>query len=112
MAVGDEDVAIGRDYDIGGVIERVFSCAGNAGFSQYQEDFAVGIHFENLLAFAVFGAAVADPDVVIAVNVEAVSLNEHALSEAFEKPAAGVELKQRCVRAVEDPDVTVRIGVD
>src|SRR5712692_7918446 len=50
VAVGDEDVAVGIGDDVGRLIERVRTIAGNASLPQRQQHLAVGTELEHLMS--------------------------------------------------------------
>ena len=53
MAVGNEDVAVGRNHHTARSIEGIGSGARDAGLSERHQDFSVRTEFENLLPLAV-----------------------------------------------------------
>jgi hypothetical protein len=124
MAVGDEDVAIGRDQDVGRLAEGVRPAAGYPRLAERHQELAVLVELHDGVALAVVhGAAVADPDVVVLVDMEPVRIVDHAAAEALDHLAGGVELHDRVevrlraigrrLAAVEGPHaLAVAIDVD
>ena len=122
VAVGDIDVAVGRDRDVARPIERVLAVAGHAGLAERHQDLAVRAELDDDSALAVLAALVGHPDVALAVDAEAMREVEHAAAEALHEFAGRIELHDRrdsrlsaVVRAaaVEDPDaLAVAIDLD
>ena len=82
VSVGDEDVAIGRDQDVGGCVEdRGCVVAGDAGLAQGHQHLAVRAELDDRVALAVLGLEVGHPDIAVAVGVQAVRGGEHAGAE-------------------------------
>src|SRR5262245_37762772 len=113
MSVGDEDVAIGRDQDIGRSIEGVGPIARDAGLAQRHQHLSVGTKLDDRVALAVAASAVGHPDVAIPVREQAVWPIDHAAAEARHPLAGGVELVDRresralaglCAAAMVDPN--------
>jgi hypothetical protein len=46
VSVADENVAIGRDQDRGGRVERVWAVARRSGLAQREQDLAVGLNLK------------------------------------------------------------------
>ena len=82
VAVADEDVAVGRNGNVGGSIEGGFALAGHARGAERHHDFAFRREFENLLALAISRGRVAGPNESALVDGKAVGLDEHAVAEA------------------------------
>src|SRR5262249_16313167 len=95
VAVGDEDVAVGRGDHRGRLVERVGTIAGDAGLAEGQQHFALGTEFEDLVPLAVPALAVRYPDVAVTIDVHAVGEDEHAGAEAAEELPRGIELQNR-----------------
>src|SRR5258708_37536098 len=95
MAVGDEDVAVGRDGDIVGLIEGVRAVPGDPRFAERQQNFSVAAEFEYLVPYSFFSLAVGHPDVDILVDANSVGEDEHSTAEAHHKLAGRVELEDR-----------------
>src|SRR5215831_7312392 len=122
MSVGDEDVAFGRDQDIGRPIEGVGPIARDSGLAQRHQHLSVGTKLDDRVALAVAASAVGDPDVAIPVREQAVWPIDHAAAEARHPLAGGVELVDRresralaglCAAAIVDPDAgAISIDVD
>src|SRR5262249_40693047 len=119
VTVGDEDVAIGCDHDVGRRIERIIIGAGDAGLAEGHQHFALWAELPDRVTLAGFAvlrrraAVVADPDVALAVDIETVRIIEHAGAEACEQLAARVPFLDRrnlgvgaviAAAAVEGPD--------
>ena len=54
---------------------------GAARLAQRHQDFAIRAELVNLIALAVFGGAVGDPNVAVLIHVKAVRLHEQTLAE-------------------------------
>jgi hypothetical protein len=93
MAFGDEDVAVGGDGDVAGLIEETRRVARNAGFAKRHKDFAFGTEFENLLALAIFALLVRNPEIALGINRRAVRKDEHAFAPRFEQLAGCIEFE-------------------
>src|ERR1039458_572607 len=63
VSVGDEDLAVGSDGHGGRLVERIGAIARDALLAEGEQDFAVGIELDDLVA-----AAVGDPDVAVAID--------------------------------------------
>src|SRR5260370_14025894 len=61
VAVGYEDVAVGSDSHLGRLIKRVCTRPCHTCFAEREQNLAISVEFENLLASAVFQAIVGDP---------------------------------------------------
>jgi hypothetical protein len=112
VAVADEDVAARRDQHGGRHIEGVGTVTGNARPAERYQDLAVLIHLEHLVAFpippqilAVRPFAVGNPDIAVAIDVDAVRTDEHPRPKALDRLPRGVELQNGSDRR---PDAVVR----
>src|SRR5262249_33173602 len=122
VSVSDEDVAIGRDHDVGRPIEGVRPVARDAGLAQRHQHLSIGAELDDRVALAVVASAVGHPDVAIPVREQAVWPIDHAAAEARHPLAGGVELMDRrdtralaslCAAAIVDPDAgAISIDVD
>src|SRR6185295_17243962 len=120
VAVADEDVAVGRHEHRGGNVERIAALAGDTRRPERHQQLPVGTELEDLVSFSVparilpVGAfAVGDPDVAVAVDVNAVRPHEHARAEALDESSCRVEFLDRrdvgadavlIAAAIERPD--------
>src|SRR5262249_47026575 len=121
-SVRDEDVAIGRDQDIGRPIEGVGPVARDPGLAQRHQHLSIGTELDDRVALAVAAPAVGDPDVAIPVREQAVRPIDHAGAEARHQLAGGVELLDRrdiralaglCAAPIKHPDAgAISIDVD
>src|SRR5437773_2158278 len=50
MSVGDENIAVRRNQDIGRPIERLFGLRSHAGSTEREQQFALGTELEHLVA--------------------------------------------------------------
>src|SRR5439155_4075310 len=110
LAVGDEDVAVLRDDQIGHAVERVarLIVAGDALAAERHQQLAVGAELEDLVV-----AAIGDPDMPRAIGAQKMRRLEHVLAPGAEEAAVLVECYDRHRRvAVEDVDVAFRVDVD
>src|SRR5215472_5039356 len=122
VSVGDEDVAIGRDQDIGRPIEGVGPVARDPGLAQRHQHLSIGTELDNRVALAVAVSAVGHPDVAVPVREQAVRPIDHAAGEARYQFAGGVEPLDRrdrralaglCAAPIVDPDAgSISIDVD
>ena len=109
MAVGDEDVAVGRDGDVGRAVERIGAVARHALLAERHHQLSVARELEHLLADAVARAAVGDPEKAVAVDADAVRPHEHLLAPRLQHLARRVELDDRRLGAVEREDPAGRV---
>ena len=72
MSLGDEDVAIGSDRDIVGLIEVLVAACASSRFAESEQEFPVRAELENLMPLPILPLAVGDPDIVLFVDGEAV----------------------------------------
>ena len=113
MAVGDEDVAVGGDGDVGRPVEGVRSLRADARGAERHEQLAVAAELEDLVSLAVGAGLVARPHVPVVRDVEPVRPHEHAVAERLDQVAVGIEPQDGGLRPMERPHVlAVRIGVD
>jgi len=83
VTVGDENVAVGSDDDIRGLIEGIRSVARNAGLAKRQQYFSVTAELENLVSFAVFSLPVGNPNVSCFLDGDTVRESEQTGTEAL-----------------------------
>src|SRR5215472_10757904 len=95
VSVGDEDVAIGRDQDVGRPIEGLGPFARDPRLAQRHQHLSIGAELDDRVALAVAASAVGHPDVAIPVREQAVRPIDHAGTEARHQLARGVELLDR-----------------
>src|SRR5205085_6676835 len=95
VAVSDENVAVRRGYDRRWRIELVVAAAGDAGLAKREQKLAVGTEFENLMPLALDADAVGDPDIAVAIDVQAVREDQHSGAEALDQLAGGIEFENR-----------------
>ena len=81
VAVGDEDVAVGRGHHVGRLVEMRRAAAGDAGRAEPHQHLAVGRQLDDLMPFRAVLARlrVGHPDVAVAIDVQAVRKHEQAL---------------------------------
>ena len=82
MSVGDKNIAVGRDDDIGGRVESVLAVAGESRLAERQQYFSVTAKLEDLMSFAVFTQAIGHPHIAVLVHRDAVGKDEEARAEA------------------------------
>jgi len=122
VSVGDEDVAIGRDQDIGRPIEGLGPLARDSGLAQRHQHLSIGAELDDRVALAVAASAVGHPNVAIPIREQAVRPIDHAGAEACHQLARGVELLDRrdiralaglCAAPIKHPDAgSISIDVD
>ena len=117
--LGDEDLAVRRDDDVGRLVERVRAVAGDAGLAERHQQLAVGTELEDLMAFAARRPRVGHPDVAVAIDREAVRERRTSLRPTTSAVCPTVELEDRrfgssgagiLEAAMHDVDVAVRPG--
>ena len=91
VTIGHEDVAIGRDGDIAGLIQVIGAAAGLARRADHQQHLAVLIHLGDGLAFGAIlaGQAIADIKVALLVDGESVRPDKQARADGLERLAGG-----------------------
>ena len=122
MPVGDEDVAVRRDQNIGRRIEGVGTVARHTSLAQRHQDLAVGTELVDLMTLGALAPAVGDPHIAIPVDVEAVGKDKHPGAEAFRHVTGWIDLEDwrhvravaaRAAAALEHPDaLAVAIDID
>src|SRR5450631_1238840 len=122
VAVGDEDVAVRRDHDVGRAVELVIAIAGNAWLADRHQQSAIGTELQSRCAPAIADLAIGDPDIAVAVRAEAMRPVDQLRAEAHHLPAGGVEFLDRrdarsdtgfAAAAVVDPEAgAVAIDID
>src|SRR5512134_1424281 len=85
MAVGDEDVTVRGDDDIGGLIEEIRTGPRHASLAERHQDLARWTELEHLMPFAGRAAGVGHPEVAVAIDGRAVREHEHVLAERREQ---------------------------
>src|SRR5262245_22172965 len=87
VPVRDEDVAIRRDQRRRWRVELVVAAAGDAGLAERQQELALRREFEHLMALAVLAEAVGEPDIAVAIDMDAVRKDGEAGAETLHQPA-------------------------
>jgi hypothetical protein len=111
VAVGNEDVAVLSDGNVGRAAEQVVAATGDARLAERHQELAVRTEFEDLVALALRHHRVGYPDVAVPIDSDAVGLHEHAVAEALHHVAGPIESEDRRIRAVERPDVAIGRGI-
>src|SRR5262249_22273507 len=122
MAVGDVNVAVGRNCDIGGAAQIALVVARHSRLADRHQHLSVRAELDGGAALAVAGALVGDPDIALAVDGEAVREVDESGAQAGHELAGRIELYDpRHVRlgavvgtaALEHPNaLAVAIGLD
>src|SRR5688572_15712995 len=63
VSLGHEDIAVGADHNIGGLIEQAGIRACDARLTQRHQDLSVRVEFENLIALAILDLRIRHPEV-------------------------------------------------
>ena len=95
VPIGDEDIAVGGDDHVRGLIERVRPISGDASLPQRHQDLSIRVKFEDLLALAVLPLSVGHPNVSLLIDVNTVRKHEHAAAKALEQFTGRIELQNR-----------------
>src|SRR5215469_11836748 len=77
MALGDEDVAVGRDRHRRGPIEHIQARAALARLAERHQHAAVGREFGDLVALAVSGLDIDQPEISVRIGHHLVWKDEH-----------------------------------
>ncbi len=93
MSIGDEDISIRSDQDVGRWTEGVRSVACDAGFTEGHQNFSVRAELEHLIAFGIFCRAVNQPDVSLSVHMDSMGADEHPGAKARHELARRIELE-------------------
>src|SRR5262249_29002226 len=113
VAVGDEDVAALADRDIAGAGEGRFRLSGDTRGAESHHDLAVACHLQNLLALAVRGAPIGEPEKSLAIDAEAMRPHDQAVAPLLDDVSGRCELDEIRTGATDADDrVAVRIDVD
>src|SRR5437867_10650233 len=90
MSVPNEDVAIRRDQDSGGLIECIRAGSGNSSLAERHQELALRTKLENLVAlavsvgiFTVRSFSVRHPHVSFSIDVDPMRTNEHPRTKAL-----------------------------
>src|SRR5580704_14713500 len=95
MAVGNENIAVRRDLDVGRYVELVIAIAGNARLADRHQQASIGTELQSRCAPAIAGLAVGDPDIAVAVRAEAMRPVDQLRAEARHLPAGRIEFLDR-----------------
>src|SRR5262249_41750931 len=101
MTVGHENVAIGRDDDVGGLIERVRAGAADAGLAERHQYLPIRVELEDLIPLAAFGARIGHPEITLAVERRPMWEVEQSFSPGLEELAVRVVLQNRWLAATD-----------
>src|SRR6266700_963516 len=121
MSIGDKDLAIGCNYNVGRLIEGVRTITGNSGLAQGHQNLSFGTKLDYLMALAIFSLRIRDPHISALVDKDAVRKNKQPLAEALEQFACRIKSEdRRQVRAstsisaapLRHPYAAVRADVD
>lgn len=107
VAVGDEDVAILRKGDVGGLIEVACVCSFDIAFSEGEERFPGGVEFDDGVVLVV-----GRPDRALRVAAQAVGGVEEVGAEGADEFPFGCQHEDRCLAAVEDEEVALAVHFD
>ena len=107
VAVGDEEVAVGGDGQVGGQAEGFAGGAFPAGCADGNDELALGVEFEDAVGLA-FGA----PDVVFAVDEDAVGVLDDIFTPGGEEVAVTVEDDEGVFAARVDKDAVLGVAGD
>ncbi len=95
VPIADEDVAVGRNEDRRRRVELVGTGAGDAGLAERQQELAVRTELEDLVAFAVLAEPVDQPDIALAVDLDAVREDGQACAKTLHQSAGRIEFQDR-----------------
>jgi hypothetical protein len=87
MSIGDEDVAVRSNEHRRWRVEFVSTTAGDPGFAEREQHLAVRTELDNLMTFALLAQPIGDPDVALAIDMDAVRQHQRANAEAFHQVA-------------------------
>ena len=107
VAVGDEEVAVGGDGEIGGQAEGFAGGALLAGCADGHDELALGVEFEDAVGLA-FGA----PDVVFVVDEDSVGVLDDVFAPGGEEVAVAVEDDEGMLAARVDEYAVLGIAGD
>src|SRR5262249_39982791 len=109
VSIGDDQVSVGRDCTSRGTEECVAARFRHTRLAQGLEQLPILIELEHLIAAARRSrgigerAAVASPEISVAILAESVRLYEHAIAERLQNVSRGVEMNDRRLRPVVQP---------
>src|SRR5262245_10871694 len=98
MAVGNEDVAVGRCHHGRGRVELVVAGTRNSRLAKRQQDLALRAELEHLVALALHPEAVGEPDIAVAIDMNAMREDQHAGTEGLHQLAGCIEFQDRIKR--------------
>ena len=118
MTVGDDDVAVRRGGARGRLHERVTGGRRHAGLAERQQQLAVLIELEDLIAAHAGDAgdvverpAIDRPEIAVAVLTQSVRRRERHL-EALDDVARGVDVQDAGVGTMLEPESALPVGDD
>src|SRR5687768_8639714 len=113
VAVRDEDVAIRRNSQIRRCDQGTGLFARDTWFPQRHHDLSFRTELEDLIALAVPSIRIRGPDEALAIDEQAVSLDEETFAPTLQQsPAGGIELEQRRIGAANNDDVARSVEVN
>src|SRR5258708_4523207 len=95
VAVGNKNIAVRSDHDVGRSVELVVAIAGDARLADRHQHSSVGAELQSRRAPAIAGSAVGDPDIAVAVDAQPMRPVDQLRAEAHHLPAGGIEFLDR-----------------
>jgi hypothetical protein len=122
VTVADKDIAVRRDKDRRGHVEIVRIVSATPAWPRRIKHLAVGTELDHLMALRAAPLTVGDPDIALAIDVNAVGKHEHSGAKRFHELTQSIEFQDRIeigtvagvgAAAVNHPHaLSVRVDVD
>src|SRR5262245_37699172 len=93
VSFGHEDVSIGSNGNVRGLVEEAGLRAGYPGLTQRHEDLPLRTEFENLISLSVVYPCIGHPQVPLSINGGTVRKDEHAFAPTLEQLPVSVEFE-------------------
>ena len=107
LTVGHKEITVGSECNIGRAVEQIrgIGFAGNTFLAQHHQLFAFRAELENLVI-----GAVGDPQIPVAIDIDAVGFFEHAASPCLQQLAVAIELQHGRLGRSKEINLSFAVG--